>query len=99
MVCSVCIALEYAPDDQLRALVVWQAEQIHRLTGGMDLTPPDFTSQPVRVEPSRHAPVGVEAVEAALGADGIYRKPPRVAAPLLIERLAEVGLHLTNGER
>lgn len=100
MVCATCLALEFAPEDQLRRLVFWQAQQIHRLTGGVyeepdfDALDEDFAEEE-EVEP---APDAVFVVESLLGHDDIFRKPPRAAAPRLVDRLAAAGLYLTRKE-
>lgn len=99
MICSTCVALEFAPEDQLRALVRYQAEQIHRLTGGR-YEPPDpellVDDDDDEPEPAVDASFVVESL---LGHEDIFRKPPRVAAPRLIQRLAAAGIHLTNGDQ
>lgn len=100
--CTTCMALEFASEDSLRALVVYQAQQIDALTGGRYEAPsPEelvdyFTDDP---EPEPVAPPDVTFVlEALLGHEDIFRKPPRAAAPRLIERLADVGWTLTYEE-
>lgn len=95
MICSTCLALEFASDEQLRRLTVWQAAQIDRLTGGR-YEEPDFDDEDDAPEPETPKDAGF-VVEALLGHEDIFRKPPRAAAPRLIERLAEAGWYLTNG--
>lgn len=100
MICSTCVALEFASDDQLRALVLFQQKQIDRLTGG-SYEPPDpalLVAADDGVGEMEPAPDQTFVMESLLGAEDIFRRPPRVAAPRLIERLAQAGLHLTSVE-
>ena len=92
-------AVEHASEDQLRALVFWQAKQIHRLTGGIDLEPPDLDAIDEDEDPPETPRSTFALVEAALAAEDIFRKPARVAAPRLIERLASEGIYLTTWEQ
>lgn len=93
------MALEFASEDSLRALVVYQAQQIDALTGGRYEEPsPDelavYFAADEEPEPEQPSdPLSV--VESLLGDDDIFRKPPRAAAPRLVERLRDAGWHLT----
>lgn len=99
MTCPDCLALEFASDESLRRLVHYQAVQLDRLTGGT-YTEPDFDAwEDEDDEPApEHAPDAAFVLEALMGHDDIYRKPPRAAAPRLLERLAEAGFALTYQE-
>lgn len=98
MICATCVAIEASTDDQLRRLVVWQARQIHRLTGGYE--EPDFDALDAAFpdEPEGPAPELLPVLESVLGYDDVYRKPPRVAAPKLLHHLTEAGWTLTYGD-
>lgn len=100
--CTTCMALEFASEDSLRALVVYQAHQIDQLTGGRYEEPSpdelvDYFTDEAEPEPVAQ-PDPTFVVEALLGHDDIFRKPPRAAAPRLIERLADAGWTLTYEE-
>jgi hypothetical protein len=86
VICSICTALEFASRDQLERLVQQQASRL-------GLTCP--TCEPIA--PSK-APVSskdaASDLEALMAHDDIFRRPPRAAAPRLIERLAELGYTL-----
>ena len=88
--CLTCLT----SSDQLARLVIFQQRQIDRLTGGrtQPAVPVEAPVGPVeRPEPSRTV---LARVEAALASEDIYRRPPRVAAPRLIEALARAGITL-----
>ena len=85
--------LAYTNEDQLRALVRYQAAQLDRITGGYE--PPPVIEWDELEPPS---PDVLAAVESVLSHEDIYRKPPRVAAPRLIERLAHAGLTIEEHE-
>lgn len=88
--------LAYSTDEQLRSLVCYQAAQIDRLTGGYE--PPPVIEWDEDDEPEPPSPEVVAVVEALLWRDDIYRKPPRVAAPRLLEELADAGLTISQPE-
>lgn len=102
-VCGTCLALEHASDDSLRALVVYQALQLDRLTGGRYEAPtgdeleemfgPDDEDEDD--EPERDP---LPTVLSLLGDESIFRKPPRAAAPRLLELLRRAGWTLTYEE-
>lgn len=100
--CPVCLALEFGSEDSLRALIVYQAEQLHRLTGGTyeEPTPDELVAYFAEDDEPEPAPRcdPTPAVESVLWADDIFRRPPRAAAPRLIERLADAGWVLTYEE-
>lgn len=99
MICATCCALDFASDDQLRALVFWQAQQIHRLTGGQYEPPdPEWLVDDDEEDEPEPAVDARFVLEALLGAEDVFRKPPRVAAPRIIERLAAAGIYLTTME-
>ncbi len=84
-----CLAGSASPDAKDR-LIRWQAIQLHRLTGGTYETPDlDDEDEPVTSPPSRDV---LSVVESVLWSEDIYRRPPRAAAPRLVERLAAAGL-------
>lgn len=90
---AVCFALHQASESSRDALIVAQAQQLDRLTGGYQ--PP--AEVPVVI--SEPVPEDVTfTVEALMAADDIFRKPARVAAPRLVERLAAAGITLTREE-
>lgn len=85
------LALEYGTVEQLRQLVIFQAQQIHRLTGGRESGIPEPVKAPAPpAPPAQGAPDAVAVVERVLGYDDIFRKPPRVAAPRFIAYLADL---------
>ena len=79
--------LAYTNEDQLRALVRYQAAQLDRLTNGTYEPPTD---------PEPPAPEVIDAVETLLWRDDIHRRPPRVAAPRLLRGLADQGLTIRH---
>jgi hypothetical protein len=97
VICATCVALEAASDDQLRRLVVWQARQIDRLTGG-EYEEPDFDEGEDEEPAPVQAPDALTVVEGLLNHEDIFRRPGRVAAPRLVERLALAGITLTREE-
>jgi len=94
--CPYCLATTYGSDDQLRRLVHYQAGQLHRLTGGAYVAPNEVkVASEIQPSPSQESTVNqVATVERLLGQEDIFRKPPRVAAPRLLARLADAGFTL-----
>lgn len=98
--CTVCLALEHASEDSLRALVVEQARQIDRLLGGGYAIPAtdalaalaEDTPLPSMPEPPADL---LSVLVDLMNAEDIFRRPGRVAAPRLLERLNAAGFHLT----
>lgn len=101
MICATCLAIAYGSEESKDRLIARQAAQIDRLTGGnLDTTaklrahvlgeghlaPIQFGRSCTDVDPAAE-----EALLTLLGHDDIYRKPPRVAAPKLVSRLADAG--------
>ena len=105
MICVSCLARDYGSDEQREALIRYQAQQLDRLTHlayGIPYTQPDpedlvWGDDEDDEEPAPPPRDALTDLETVLWDQDIHRKPPRVAAPRIIERLAEVGWHLTNG--
>lgn len=93
MICVTCLTRAYSTDEQKDALIAHQFAQLHRLTGGTYEAPAaeDLVGA-VHLPPPEPQPDVLALVTAALDSDGIFRKPGRVAAPRLLERLATAGL-------
>lgn len=95
MICATCTALEFASDDALRALVRWQATQLDRLTGGhYDPPPTELLVDNPTEQPSE--PPLLPVVELVLSYEDVFRRPPRAAAPRLIQHLADAGWTFTR---
>lgn len=103
MICATCLAIAYGSEESKDRLIAQQAAQIYRLTGGNRDTyeklvlevytrwhdePLTFDRPEDKIESD---PAAGETVLSLLGHEDIYRKPPRVAAPKLVSRLAEAG--------
>lgn len=104
---EVCFALIHAPESQKDALIVYQARQIERLSmqaHGLHYIAPDpddlldDDEDDWEPEPQHQPPALLALTESLLAAEDIFRKPPRVAGPRLLERLAAAGWHMTYEE-
>lgn len=94
------LAIEHGSIESLHALVRWHRDQYHRITGGVCVEPDfDAIHEAFRPEPPAPAPDVVTTLERALWDEGVYRRPPRTAAPRLLELLAAAGVYLTTDER
>lgn len=95
MICPTCLAIAYADDESKDALIAWQAAQIDRLTGGWSV---EVAEEAVEVPAPPPPPPDVLAtLVTLLGHEDIFRRPGRIAAPRLLERLTAAGIHVTNG--
>lgn len=90
---TVCFALTHASEASKDALIVYQAQQIDRLTGGRYEQPtPERLAAVAPDEPAVSPSPGLlELLEAVLWREDVLRKPPRVAAPKILAALSEAG--------
>lgn len=97
MLCPACLVRDFAMDEAKDALIRHQFVQLHRLTGGTyePPAPEELVTQPAAASAPTVDPLPV--LERILGFEGVYRKPPRVAAPKLLTDLAEAGWTITHG--
>lgn len=106
MRCEICLVREFASDESKDALIAHQARQLDRLSHlahGLPYVGPDLEDFAEDDDEDEFVPEPPKqstlfTVEAILGMEDVFRKPPRVAAPRLIERLAAAGLYLTTME-
>lgn len=98
MTCAVCAALEFGSDDSLRALVVYQAIQLDRLTGGRYEEPTVDELAVIFATEEEDGEDPLPLLLTLMGDESIYRKPPRAAAPRLLELLEAAGWTLTYQE-
>lgn len=98
---------EFASDEAKDALIAWQSRQLDRLSHlafGLPYVGPDLEDfaedddEDVEEEPEPPKRSTIATVESILNHEDIFRRPGRVAAPRLIERLAQAGLYLTTME-
>lgn len=106
MTCEVCLVREFASDEAKDALIAYQARQLDRLShlafGIPYLGPVVWESEDEPPDEDDEPPAPPRStlftLEALLGSEDIFRKPARVAAPRLIQGLADAGLYLTTME-
>lgn len=103
MICPACLSREYGSEEGKDALVAYLYQQLDRLSSlayGIPFTRPDAQATPVvepaaKPEPPRST---LFVLESVLASEDVFRKPPRVAAPRVIDRLAAAGLFLTHDD-
>lgn len=94
---------DWTTDEQKDAYIAYLLQQLDRMTGGGFVAPDPVSlveQVPRRKRPGLEPDV-VAVVAAAIQSEDVYRKPGRVAAPRLLERLAEAGVVVSfeRGER